>query len=128
MTENTASYRQIHGHRVNGCNDKIDITVLDDPGAGGACHLYEIRVTDEGRSSACLVGFQDGPIGEAGVNGITHEALLAVLVDRLEGFQSGDFACRENAIALTKIQEAQMWLQKRTRDRLARGVEGTHEK
>jgi hypothetical protein len=35
-----------------------------------------------------------------------------------------EFSCRENAIALTKIQEAMMWLQKRTRDRVARGVEG----
>lgn len=54
-----------------------------------------------------------------------NEALLAVLEDRLIGFQSGQYACRENAVALTKIQEAMMWLQKRTRDRMARGVEGT---
>jgi hypothetical protein len=72
--------------------------------------------------------FQNGPIKEVGCNGLTHESLLAIIIDRLQGFQSGQYACRENAIALTKIQEAQMWLQKRTRDRLARGVEGTHEK
>lgn len=56
------------------------------------------------------------------------EALLAVIIDRLQCFQAGPYACRENAIALTKLEEAMMWLQKRTRDRLARGVEGTHEK
>lgn len=54
------------------------------------------------------------------------EALLAVVIDRLRGFQSGPYGCRENAVALTKIEEATMWLQKRTRDRMARGVEGTN--
>jgi hypothetical protein len=76
----------------------------------------------------CSVCFQEGPIALAGVNGISNEALLAIVEDRLAGFQSGEYACRENALALTKIQEAMMWLQKRTRDRAARGVEGTMEK
>ena len=74
------------------------------------------------------LSFQNGPIKEAGVNGITHEVLLAVLIDRMRSFQDGDYACRENAIALTKLEEALMWLNKRTQGREARGVEGTHEK
>ena len=74
------------------------------------------------------IGFQNGPIQEAGTNGISNESLLAIVEDRLSGFQSGPFACRENALALTKLQESMMWLHKRTRDRVARGVEGTHEK
>ena len=72
------------------------------------------------------ISFQNGPIGEVGVNGVSNEALLAVVEDRLLGFQSGPYACRDNAVALTKIQEAMMWLQKRTHERMARGVEGTH--
>ena len=74
------------------------------------------------------IHFQNGPIQEAGVNGISNEALLAIAEDRLLGFQSGQFACRENAVALTKLQECMMWLQKRTRDRMTRGVEGTNQK
>lgn len=62
-----------------------------------------------------------------GANGITHEVLLAVLIDRLQGFQGGPYACRENAIALTKLEEALLWLNKRTLQRVARGVEGTHQ-
>lgn len=50
---------------------------------------------------------------------------MAVVIDRLQGFQSGQYACRDNAIALTKLEEALMWLNKRTNDRIARGVEGT---
>jgi hypothetical protein len=65
-------------------------------------------------------------VQEAGVNGISNEALLAIVEDRLLGFQAGPYSCRENAVALTKVQEAMMWLQKRTLDRVKRGVEGTH--
>jgi len=54
--------------------------------------------------------------------------LIAVVIDRLQGFQGGKFACRENALALTKLEEAVHWLHHRTAQRLARGVEGTHEK
>lgn len=81
-----------------------------------------------GRSVGQLLSRAAAAIAEAGVNGISNEALLAIVEDRLLGFQSGEYACRENAVALTKIQEAMMWLQKRTRDRAARGVEGTSQK
>ncbi len=116
--------RMLTSHQVNGLNEAIRIEVHDGPGAGGACHEYRLHLAEE----FVRLSFQNGPIGEAGFNGITNEALLAVIEDRLLGFQSGEFACRENALALTKLQEAMMWLKKRTADRVARGVEGTHEK
>lgn len=126
--------RELTSHKVNGCNDSLLIGVLDEPGSGGACHQYQIRkfVKDEPDDTADIelvqIHFQNGPIAEAGVNGITQEALLAIVEDRLIGFQSGDYSCLENAVALAHVQEAMRQLQKRTRDRLARGVEGTHEK
>jgi hypothetical protein len=112
--------RTINTHKVNPANDLLEITVLDDPGAGGANHRYEI----EWGTDHCWINFQNGPIGENGVNGITQEVLLAIVIDRLRAFQAGPFACRENALALTKIEEAQHWLLHRTRERMARGVEG----
>jgi hypothetical protein len=118
--------RTLTSHKVNGLNEAIEIMVLDQPGPGGACHDYRMAVKDDPITvAACCIQFQNGPVREVGVNGISNEALLAVVEDRLLGFQSGEFACCENAVALTKIQEAMMWLQKRTRDRMARGVEGT---
>ncbi len=123
--------RELTSHRVNGLNESLRIEVIDEPGQGNACHEYRIAVANgtEVSVAVCVdISFQNGPIQEAGINGISNEALLAIVEDRLLGFQSGQFACRENAIALTKIQEAMMWLQKRTRDRMARGVEGTHVK
>jgi hypothetical protein len=130
---------EITSHKVNGLNELLHVYATDEPGHGNACHEYAITFTDEkvgyerspisekhGRN--CLISFQNGPINEAGVNGISNEALLAIVEHRLLGFQSGEFACRENALALTKLQEAVMWLQKRTMDRMRRGVEGTHKK
>lgn len=123
--------RELTSHKANGLNEALKIMVCDEPGAGGACHHYNISAYDCEKGEiygATEIHFQNGPIQENGVNGISNEALLAIVEDRLAGFQAGQFACRENAIALTKIQEAMMWLQKRTRDRVARGVEGTSQK
>lgn len=121
------SGRELTSHKVNGLNEAIRISVLDEPGSGGANHVYEFGwdgLTDK----PMVVSFQNGPISESGVNGVSNEALLAVVEDRLKCFQSGPYSCRENAVALTKIQEAMMWLQRRTIERMQRGVEGTSAK
>lgn len=125
--------RQLSDHKVNGLPDGLLIEVLDKPGQGGANHKYQISWADPadrtGHSQMhMLVGFQNGPIKEAGVNGVTQEALLAIVIDRLRGFQSGQFSSRDNAIALTHVEEALLWLKKRTYERIARGVEGTNVK
>jgi hypothetical protein len=131
--------RKITDHIINPANDKLNIEVTDEPGAGGANHRYEVTGFDtssnkshtdkDGYSasySRSIILFQNGPIAEVGVNGLTQEALLAIVADRLRSFQTGPFACRENALALTKIEEAMHWLQQRTIARMRRGVEGTH--
>lgn len=58
-------------------------------------------------------------------DGTTNEELLEVLIDRLI-FLGARLPSRENSIAVTKLQEALMWLNKRTADRKARAVEGSH--
>ena len=73
------------------------------------------------------IHFQEGPIKECGVNGCCNEDLIVMCIRRLEGFQSSEFKCRENAMAITKLEEALLWLRKRTMGRENRGVEGTHE-
>jgi hypothetical protein len=118
-----------------GMEKETKVVCLDEPGAGGACHTYEVRPnvpqnadgTDPLGPSFATVYFQDGPIKESGPNGCQNEDLLAIVIDRLEDFQTDTFACRENAYALTHLEEALMWLNKRTADRRARGVEGKSE-
>lgn len=112
--------REITTHKVNGLNDELAIIVRDDPSHGGACHHYEV--------GGQLILFQMGPIKEHGVNGLSNEALLAVVRDRLACFQAGPYACQPNADALASVIEAMEHLHSRTRERMARGVEGTHKK
>jgi predicted secreted protein len=85
-------------------------------------HTYQVLAGPQVTS----IEFQNGPVKEAGVNGLTSEALLAVLIHRTQVLNSR-FSCRENAIAVTKMEEALMWFNKRTADRQARSVEGKNE-
>jgi len=140
-------HRKLTGHQVNPANDTLQISVIDQPGSGGAHHAYLIEgaamftnpsmpllqeVARDRRQDQAEAGyfvlFQNGPIPEAGVNGVTHEALLAILIDRLECFQTGPFANEFNGKALQHLQLAQETLLSRTRERMSRGVEGSHQK
>ena len=123
--------RTIEYHKINPTNDTLTISVRDEPGAGGANHHYDVTMPGwtrdpDGANAKGIwdIQFQNGPIGEVGVNGVTQEVLLAIVIDRLRSFQSGPFSSRENALALTKCEEALHWLQQRTLDRMRRGVEG----
>jgi hypothetical protein len=131
--------RTIEDHKVNPANDTLSITVIDEPGSGGACHHYKIEgfntssnasdpfvVRHGGPAEHATVLFQNGPITDVGVNGVTHEVLLAIVADRLRSFQKGPYSCKANACALTHIEEAMHWLQQRTIERMRRGVEGMH--
>ena len=105
------------------------VTATDDP-ESGANHSYEVTFTDQtdDKLPICMIRFQKGPVKEHGKNGIHNEDLIVILLDRLKGLNSGDFSCRENSIAITKLEECLMWLNKRTEGRRSRGVEGTSEK
>lgn len=129
--------RFLTDHIVDGdsANHQLQVEVQDEPGQGGASHRYKITGFDAGTNPSHqypegqfdkVVLFQNGPIKEFGVNGLTHEALIAILIDRLRGFQSGPYKCQDNSYALHHLSAALDFLQKRTRERIARNVEGTH--
>lgn len=56
-------------------------------------------------------------------DGTTNEEVMEVLIDRISKLQV-KFPCKENACCITHLQEGLMWLEKRTRDRIKRQVEG----
>jgi hypothetical protein len=70
-------------------------------------------------------------VGDDGVtlytmnDGTTNEDVLEMLIDRMKYLQA-KFPCKENACCITHLEEGLMWLEKRTRDRVKRGVEGKH--
>ena len=108
-----------------GSEKYTQVFACDERGAGNANHEYSVSTTQEPSDILQVVKFQKGAIKENRVNGVMNEDLIAMVIDRLQGFQDGDYKCRENAIALTKLEEALLWLRKRTMDRERRGVEGT---
>lgn len=97
-------------------------------GPGGGYHDYTIMDAKE-RNVIALVRFQKGarndPKAQAGV---LDADLLEIVRDRLTEFNEGEFATRENACAITHIEEALMWMAKRAHDRAERGVLGTYNK
>lgn len=120
--------REITSHRVNPVNDRVAIEVIDQPGAGGANHQYLVSWPSDapkGARQQVLIQFQNGPIAEAGVNGLTQEVLLAIIADRLQCFQNGPYACTENQAALNHVLEAARVLASRTKKRVDQGIEGT---
>lgn len=108
------------------CAAETCVRVRDARGPGHASHVYE--VVGEGEKVVGRIEFQKGPIQEEGINGVQNEDLLMIVIDRLVGFQTGDFACDENEEALRLLIRAASILQLRTAKRKARGVEGKNEK
>ena len=108
-------------HDGHGLNESIEI-ITDDPDQSGAAHYYHMKI------DGVVVGdvqFQKGPRNEVGSTpGATEASILAILIDRLRGFQSGPYSCRENAIQLTKLEEVLHWTKARADARAKRGVLG----
>ena len=87
-------------------------------------HYYVAEWTDkEGHARSCEVSFQDGPIPANGVNGLTSEAMLEILIHRTATLNT-NFPCEENELAILHMKKALDWFNTRTAKRKARGVEG----
>lgn len=62
------------------------------------------------------------------IDGILPEQLIAVCIDHLKAVNVGDLANRETSVAITKLEEAGLWLMKREADRKRNNVLGTYQK
>jgi hypothetical protein len=99
------------------------------------CHNY---VDPDGNPTGGYVAgvglnitWQSGPLGKPPKepNGTFVDDVIEAARQRLEFYQKaagGKFACRENAIAITKLEEAAHWLYARRMERESRGVQGEH--
>ncbi len=109
------------------------VYAVDEKGNGGANHRYQIISKKDEKNPEqrvdVTIQFQNGARNEWGsMLGVIDTDLLEIVRDRLKSFQQGEFATRENAIALTHIEDALLWLNKRVEDRISRGVLGTNNK
>jgi hypothetical protein len=114
---------------MRGSEDYTKIITIDEK-EFNANYIYEVIACNQESpvpEVLTTIRFQKGPIKENGVNGIHHEDLIAIVIDRLESFQESEYSCRENVIAITKLDEALHSLRRRTNERKDRGVEGTSE-
>lgn len=106
-------------------NAPTNVAALDerDPKAGNASHTYGIQTG--GPADITKIQFQHGARGEEGSTaGVFDDDLLAIVQDRMEGFQSGPFACDENQGCLDAIKAARAALGIRVARRMAKGVLG----
>jgi hypothetical protein len=101
-------------------------------GAGNANHEYDIYPAEnfgEDSEPLAVIRFQHGARKlPDSVHGVLDTDLLEIVRDRLKGFQQGEYSCRENACALTHLEEALMWMNRRVEDRIERQVLGTNNK
>lgn len=108
-----------------------DVYAVGEKGNGGAYHEYDITFDkyNNGYISTNKIIFQNGPRKDSNsIHGVLDTDLLEIVRHRLQCFQQGEFATRENAIALTHIEEALLWMNKRVEDRIERNVLGTNNK
>lgn len=98
-----------------------------------AGHKYRVPNFENKDQEGQIIQFIHKEPKEAGsteletiADGCTNEDLLEVIIDRLLFLQS-KFPCKENACAITHLQEGKMWLEERTRNRLVKKVEGKNE-
>ena len=95
------------------------------------CHNYEMDTVLNAPEKPRLSFYEMRENGQK-LDGVTNEEVLDVLIHRIhflnEKMQGGKFWCEENHCAWESLLEARMWLVERTGQRVARKVEGTHEK
>lgn len=107
-----------------------EVYTIDEKGNGGAYHKYAITQTHNENVDCTAyveIQFQNGARKlPDSIHGVLDTDLLEIVRHRLQCFQAGEFASRENAIALTHIEEALMWFNRRVEDRIERSVLGTN--
>jgi hypothetical protein len=115
------AYELIHGD-TNGIETYAISSIAGDS-ENVAGHVYDIT---NGLDVAIRLKFQQGPVKEVGTNGITSEALLAILIDRTQ-FLQDQVPCQENEAALRHMCDALANFEARTARRIKRQVEGTNQ-
>lgn len=94
---------------------------MDDDGnpAGGCAHAQGVNIR-----------WQNGPLAVDGVrkepNGAFVETIIEIAISRLRFYQNSKFRCSQNERAISNLFTALDFLNERTAEREARGVEGTH--
>ena len=110
-------------------NPKIIETVTE----GATYNIPTYKVTNEGMQDGqgTVIVFCKGNKEDENAlrqEGVFSETLIMTVKTYLETVNKGEMATRETSMVITKLDEALMWMQKRSDDRALRGVQGTYNK
>lgn len=95
---------------ANGANF-IEASCVGEPAVGKLFHTYKVRASESGAIFATVsFGEDNDPYKSL----CTNEDLLAIVLDRLYGVQSGEFKHPENDAVIVKIEECLMLIGNRT--------------
>jgi hypothetical protein len=105
--------------------------ILDEAIPGALYWLPSYQVTDEGiiDGEGFKIPFCKGDKSNPETfrqEGVFTESLLQVAKEYLQTVNVGSMATRETSMAITKIDEALLWIGKRAEDRKLRGVQQTY--
>jgi hypothetical protein len=101
--------------------------------AGATYKLPTYKIVDDGIEDGealklifCKGNKEDGTILRQ--EGVFTETLIQTAKQYLESVNVGEMSSRDTSMAITKLDEALMWINKRAEDRLLRGVQSTYKK
>ena len=135
--EHLPTHRVVTAHYLSKAPSNLGLHILaSNVTRGGAASVYELLHLFPDRWSyekatfyVTKIPFISIPCPDGCLpNGVTNEGIIAVLIDRLEGFQSGEFANEHNQKALDHLRLALEALAARHNDRVERGVVGQYVK
>lgn len=127
MTETKTTYPE--RHILKACNKMSMANTERTRGGKFSITLENTHDTENNKNLPGIVKFeiQSAPIGEIGINGCQAVDMLEYVKCLFQSLNEV-FPCRENALTITKIEEAIHWQEARTKDRMNRKVEGKNEK
>ena len=117
--EKVREIEMIDSHHVKGYAFNIEISAVPVDRYGMASYTYNLTKSYDGKLGYQFnkdLNFQIGDPRVFGVNGVTNEALLAIMIHRLQGFQNNPATnCSENQEAINHMELAMEALYSRTR-------------
>lgn len=110
-------------------NPKVIVPVIE----GSSYLLPTYKVTNEGivDGEGLTLKFCKGNRQDESAfrqEGLFTETIIQTAKAYLESVNVGGMATRETSMAITKLDEALMWIEKRTQDRILRDVQATCQK
>ena len=93
----------------------------------GLKYQIENSLNPYDEKNSTVINFQNGPRNVKGsIPGVLDSDLIEIVKHRYESFQSGPYSTRENAIVISYLEKALLYMNKRAEDRFEANKLGTN--